>query len=188
MARASDLSPEYVLLGLLAEGPSYGYELHQRLVTEFEGIWNLSQSQCYNILHRLEENGVLQGEIVHQDHPPHRKLLRLTPTGQHRMQDWLTTPTPSSTRAIRIDFLTRLYFSRNQDQKIASTMIADQIHSIEYDLEKLKQTLEDIPARKILNRLSLQLRIQQLQTCVAWLDECHTGFESSEKIHGGMAT
>ena len=59
MSRASDLSPEFVLLGLHSEGPSYGYELHLRLKTEFQNIWTLSQSQCYNILKKLETQSLL---------------------------------------------------------------------------------------------------------------------------------
>ena len=79
MSRASDLSPEFVLLGLLAEGPSYGYELHLRLKTEFQNIWALSQSQCYTIIKRLEAQGALEGELVQQERAPSIRLLRLTP-------------------------------------------------------------------------------------------------------------
>ena len=36
MARASDLSPEYVVMGYLIEGPSYGYQLHRQAEQEGE--------------------------------------------------------------------------------------------------------------------------------------------------------
>ena len=77
--RSSDISPEYPLLGFLSQAPSHGYELHQRLEDELQGIWSLSQSQCYNILKRLEAQGDICGEVQQQKAAPAKRLLALTP-------------------------------------------------------------------------------------------------------------
>lgn len=185
MPRASELSPEFVLLGLLCEGHSYGYELHQRLSKEFNRIWALSQSQCYNILKRLEDQDAVRGEIVQQERAPDRKLLHITPAGQKRFLDWLQTPTPGSSRAIRISFLTRLYFAIKDSDEFARNIITDQKHEIQSTLNHLENTLDQISPSRVINRLSLQLRIRQLRTCIEWLDDCQSAMNSYIKRNGG---
>ncbi len=44
------LSPEYALLGLLAQSPAHGYELYQILSADLSQVWHISLSQAYSIL------------------------------------------------------------------------------------------------------------------------------------------
>ena len=184
MSRASDLSPEFVLLGLLAEGPSYGYELHTRLKTEFQNIWALSQSQCYTILKRLEAQGALEGELVQQERAPSRRSLRLTPAGRQRFRKWLTSPTPGSIRAIRVSFLTRLFFALQEGEMFAIHIIEDQKKTTRASLERLENTLGLIPSSQVISQLSLQLRLRQLQSCLEWLDECLITIQGQTHLKG----
>ena len=175
--RASDISPEYPLLGFLSQAPSHGYELHQRLEEELQGIWSLSQSQVYNILKRLEAQGDVRGEVQQQKAAPAKRLLVLTPAGRKRFEHWLRESTPGSVRAIRIEFLTRLYFARTQDAQFAQELIEDQKHSLMKDVKRLQQIYDEMPESQLLNQLSLQLRIRQLQSCLAWLEDCRSSLE-----------
>src|SRR5690349_23848304 len=61
---AGNISPEFALLGFLIAGPSHGYDLHQRFVTELGQVWHLSQSQAYAILKRLEQRGDISARVV----------------------------------------------------------------------------------------------------------------------------
>jgi DNA-binding PadR family transcriptional regulator len=175
--RASDISPEFPLLGFLSQAPSHGYELHRRLEEELQGIWSLSQSQCYNILKRLEAQGDVRGEVQQQKEAPAKRLLALTPAGRKRFERWHCEPTPGSVRAIRIEFLTRLYFARTQDAQFAQGLIEDQENSLMKDVERLQQIYNELPGSQLLNRLSLQLRSRQLQSCLAWLEDCRSSLE-----------
>ena len=188
MSRASDLSPEFVLLGLLAEGPSYGYELHTRLKTEFQNVWTLSQSQCYTILKRLETQGALEGELVQQERAPSRRLLRLTPAGHQRFRKWLISPTPGSIRAIRVSFLTRLFFALQEGEIFAVNIIEDQKKTTQSSLERLENTLQHIPSSQVINQLSLQLRLRQLLSCLEWLDECLIAIQGQPHLKGELAS
>ena len=172
MMRASDISPEYPLLGFLSLGPSHGYELHLRLEEELLGIWNLSQSQCYNILKRLETQGDIKAEIQPQKAAPAKRLFVITQNGKGRFEQWLRRPTPASVRAIRIEFLTRLYFSRFQSTRFAQELIEEQKKTLRRSIQHLVMALDEIPQFRVLNRLSLQLRIRQLQSCLEWLEDC----------------
>ena len=103
---ASNLSPEYPLLGLLAQKPAHGYELHQRLTEEFGHIWHISLSQTYNILKRLEKQGAIAGEDEEQENRPARRFFHLTAEeGRQRFDVWLDSTVGCSTRAIRVGFL-----------------------------------------------------------------------------------
>ena len=188
MSRASDLSPEFVLLGLLAEGPSYGYELHLRLKTELQNIWALSQSQCYTILKRLEAQGALEGELVQQERAPSRRSLRLTPAGRQRFQIWLTSPTPGSIRAIRVSFLTRLFFALQEGEIFAINIIEDQKIMTRASLESLEHTLGLIPSSQVISQLSLQLRLRQLRSSLEWLDECLIAIQGQTHLKGEPAS
>jgi DNA-binding PadR family transcriptional regulator len=108
--RKARLSPEYVFLGFLFCRSGYGYELHKRLGDEFGFIWHVSQSQAYNILNRLEIHGHVSSELIEQENLPPRHLLHITSSGVERFKQWLDRPTSCSVQAIRMEFLTRLYF------------------------------------------------------------------------------
>jgi DNA-binding PadR family transcriptional regulator len=54
---------DVVVLGLLLEKPSYGYELEQRVSTRGMRNWTrMEQSSIYNSLRRLERNGLVRSE------------------------------------------------------------------------------------------------------------------------------
>jgi DNA-binding PadR family transcriptional regulator len=165
-------SPEYALLGLLALGPAHGYDLHQRLVNELGQVWHASQSQTYNILARLEGQGLVCGTLVPQARLPARRLLELTPAGQAQFDAWLTAPTGASMRAIRVDFITRLYFAARLHPEMVPDMVEEQMNTARAGLHALQASLAAVPADQRFNRLALELRIHQLAAVVDWLAGC----------------
>lgn len=173
------LSPEYVLLGFLYQHPGHGYELHRRLLEEFGFIWHVSQSQTYNILKRLEDQGHITSTTVEQEKLPPRQLLLLTDTGYHRFNTWLDTPTSCSVHAIRVEFITRLYFiHKYYPQKILET-IRIQSQEVQIGLVQLDEICFNLPEDQAFNRLALDLRIKLLSSIISWLDECWKTFEPS---------
>lgn len=169
---ASALSPEYGLLGLLMQRPDHGYELHQRLYTDLGQVWHVSQSQVYNILNRLEAHGFIVATVQEQEKLPARRRFRLTPAGRRRFDKWLHTPTGSSVRAIRVEFVTRLYFARALDVELARELIDLQTDTVRASLGRLQDMLAGLPQGQPFNRLGLELRIRQLTSILDWLAEC----------------
>jgi PadR family transcriptional regulator AphA len=166
------LSPEYALLGFLAEHPNHGYELHQRLASELGHVWHISQSQVYNILKRLESHGDISGSLQEQEKLPSRMLYELTATGRRRFDAWLDTPAGCSVRAIRVEFITRLYFARRRGDSKADALIDSQVAEVNRGLGRLRGMLEDLPSEQVFNRLGLELRINQLSSILEWLERC----------------
>jgi DNA-binding PadR family transcriptional regulator len=172
LKRHSSLSPEFALLGFLYVQPSHGYDLHQQLATELGFVWHISQSQTYNILNRLETRGDISSTILEQEKLPPRKVLQITQKGRDRFDKWMDMPTGSSVRAIRLEFITRLYFAQRQAPEKVQPILDAQATSINATLNQLELSQAGLPAEQTFNRLSLQLRIQQLRSVLNWLAEC----------------
>src|SRR5258707_2752526 len=132
-----NLSPEFALLGFLIDGPSHGYDLHQRFIVELGHVWHLSQSQAYAILKRLEQRGDINAQIVEQNKLPARQMLRITAQGRRRFNEWMEDISANS-RSIRLEFLTRLYFARIYKPEKATQIYQTQCDEINITIERLE--------------------------------------------------
>lgn len=172
--RTSGLSPEYALLGFLEQSPAHGYELHQKLLEHLGEIWHASLSQTYNILTRLEEQGFIQGTTQEQEKRPAKRRFRLTAAGKKRFEAWMSSISACSVRAIRIEFMTRLYFLYTRNPADALEAIEAQTEALQSHIVRLKERLSNIDSQHIFNCLGMSLRIRQLESLVESLNECKT--------------
>lgn len=164
------------LLGLLYGGPSHGYDLHRRVVSDLGEVWHLSQSQAYAILKRLESQGEISSEEVTQEKLPARQVLRMTEKGRERFFTWLSATSGGSTRAIRMEFVTRLYFMQMYfPEKIAPAFQAQRLEAGS-QIQRLETARAGLPTDQLYNRMSLDLRLLQLKTVLQWLDEYQPHF------------
>jgi DNA-binding PadR family transcriptional regulator len=166
------LSPEYALLGFLIGSSSHGYELHQRLMDQFGNIWHTSQSQTYNILKRLESQGFIRSTYVEQEKLPARQQLELSTSGVERFEAWLFRPTRPSVHAIRVEFITRLYFTRLYHPMRLQGMVKSQAKVVKAGLDQLQKQLDKLPEDQAYSRLALELRVELLSSVDRWLDRC----------------
>jgi len=170
------LSPEMALLGQLYGAPNHGYELHRKVLSDLGQVWHLSQSQAYAILKRLETRGDISAEEIPQEKLPARQLLRITEQGRQRFLAWLAATSGGSTRSIRMEFVTRIYFLRiYQPEKLAEAF-ERQRDEARVHLQRLEKTRAELPAEQIYNRMSLDLRLKQLQVVLEWLEACQQHF------------
>jgi DNA-binding PadR family transcriptional regulator len=170
------LSPEMALLGQLYSTPGHGYDLHRKVNSDLGQVWHLSQSQAYAILKRLETQKDISVEEVFQEKLPPRQLLSLTAQGRKRFLDWLESPSGGSTRAIRMEFVTRLYFLSMYMPEKLTKAFERQRDEAESQIERLKKMRAELPGEQIYNCMSLDLRLKQLNTVLEWLDECQKYF------------
>ena len=173
------LSPEYVILGLLALQSSHGYALHKRLETELRYVWRISLSQVYNLLQRMLNQGYIQerGESHSK-----RTEFQITAAGARHLDSWMRAPLGPSLRAVRMAFLTKLYLAQASDEPEPQTLIAEQRATITAHLEELEARAKSLPQSQIVNRLALQLRIKQLESLCTWFDDCTQQIYTSLEI------
>jgi PadR family transcriptional regulator len=74
-----------LLLHLLAERESYGYEVVQRL--QAAGFADVLEGSVYPALSRLQREGHLDTRLVPSTSGPARKYYRLTPAGERALAD-----------------------------------------------------------------------------------------------------
>jgi DNA-binding PadR family transcriptional regulator len=176
---STHLSPEYVLLGFLALRPSHGYEIHQSIRNQLRHVWRLSLSQVYNVLSRLESQGFVEGELKPQEKRPDRTLFHITSKGRERFEAWLNTPIGPSVRATRMAFISKLYFSSQLADGGTDRRIQAQEAEIRRGLIRLREQLDAFQQAGTFSRLSLQLRISQLECLLRWLGDCRSSLDIS---------
>jgi PadR family transcriptional regulator PadR len=87
-------SAKPLLLSILAEGESYGYEIIQRIRELSGGQIEWSDGMLYPVLHRLERDGLVKSEWKEADTGRQRKYYCLSADGRRMLeaeqQQWLT--------------------------------------------------------------------------------------------------
>jgi len=81
---------ELLLLRILADEPTYGYELLSRLGKRSGGRFHIKEGTLYPVLYRLEDAGLVVPEWEQPARGAARKVYRLTAAGEERLVE-LTT-------------------------------------------------------------------------------------------------
>ncbi|MGW2488785.1 PadR family transcriptional regulator [Streptomyces sp. NPDC001606] len=88
------MSTRHILLGLLAAGPSHGYDLKRRHDERFPQARPLAYGQVYTTLQRLVRDGLAEVAGTDADGGPERTLYRSTEAGSRELGRWAAEITP----------------------------------------------------------------------------------------------
>lgn len=169
-------TPDETILGLLALQPQHGYQLleHFRDPARLGGVWNLSTSQLYAVLKRLEKLGWIEGQQVETENAPPRTDYTLTSAGEIQLDNWLNErDPPPSIRRVRVECLSRLYVAHLLGIPSAP-LIEYQRTACARELASQREWRDALPAG--IGRLAADLHIEQLQAVITWLDTCAASF------------
>ncbi len=168
----NQLTPDFVLLGLIAYQPCHGYQLLDvfRQPDQLGQVWNLSKSQLYAVLKRLEKKAWIVGEEVYVGDTPPRTVFTLSPRGRSHLEDWLQDPNPSaSIRRVRVEFLSRLYIARLLNIPTLPIVRAQQ-NICRQRREQLIAERENSVAG--IGFLAVDFVITQLDALLQWITRC----------------
>lgn len=99
---------QHAVLALLADGPSYGYELKANFEKAVGPQWGgLNIGHVYQILDRLHRDGMVSSHTVPQDSRPDRTVYLITSAGKSDLDEWLATAT-TRTSGYRDDFILKV--------------------------------------------------------------------------------
>ena len=134
MARESQT--DAVVLAALSIEPMTGYVLRQQVQHNLGHFWNESFGQIYPALARLSDEELI--ERTHEDEGrTNSALYRLTPTGQARLVELLSTPpTPTTPRN---GLLLRLFFGSAIGEDACRKLVSDARTQAEHQLAYLSQ-------------------------------------------------
>jgi DNA-binding PadR family transcriptional regulator len=168
---------QHAVLALLESGESYGYELRARFEEAVGPQWgDLSIGHLYQVLDRLERDGLVTSRGVPQHNRPDRVVYRMTSAGQASLDEWLETPFVRQS-GYRDDFFLKLFAAARQgatrltrviaiqraayveelhglaelrrdrgDDPLVRLLIEAAIHHVEANLRTLEQAEADLPA------------------------------------------
>ncbi len=138
-----------IILGLLGARPMTVYDIKQAFDRAIASYWNAGNSQIYTTLKALEHDGLVESELVIQQHRPNRKLYRLTPQGQEELAAWLKEPAPE--RFTKDEFLAKLFFCGQTSDEVALGHLIGHRQALEAQLAHMEwvlQTYTQRPARR----------------------------------------
>ena len=149
-------------------GPRHGYEVNRFLGETLLSTWQISTSQLYTLLKRLEKDGFLVSAIEAQDTRPSKRVFTITPEGENTFMDWLNSPAEHA-RDLRIEFMAKLFFFHHLSLGGAEKLVALQIKSI----EKTRAKLHRRGGRKgdPFTRLVYGFKLATLDAWLRWLQD-----------------
>ncbi|MFK2825276.1 PadR family transcriptional regulator [Bacillus sp. B190/17] len=81
-----------IVLGILKEGDSYGYEIYKKIIEKSEGQYELKEATLYSSFRRLEQDGCVTSYWGSETQGGRRKYYSITSSGetlyQRNRDDW----------------------------------------------------------------------------------------------------
>jgi len=90
MNKRSPTSLEYALLGLVHMQPQTGYDLRKIFETTPMGHYSSSPGAIYPALKRLEEQGLIEGEVAARDTMRPKRVYSATSLGIETLRNWVS--------------------------------------------------------------------------------------------------
>jgi transcriptional regulator len=85
-------SAELLVLSLLEDQPRHGYDISKLIQIRSGGALRFHVTSLYPLLHRLEEQGAIEGRWVEKGEQRRRRYYSLTPEGRQvlraKQQSW----------------------------------------------------------------------------------------------------
>jgi DNA-binding PadR family transcriptional regulator len=138
----------HAVLGLLEDGPSYGYELKANLESAIgPQFGELNIGHIYQVLDRLVRDGLVSGREVAQRDRPDKVVYRSTKVGRLELERWLAEPTVRRA-GYRDDFFLKLFVASRSDADRVRDVVRVQREALLAELSVLaglKRTHRDEP-------------------------------------------
>lgn len=158
----------WAILGVLAQGPAHGYDIHHFVTRNLGSVWQLGLSRTYSILTRLEKEGLVVHDRVEQPDRPAKKIHRLTESGSSAVAQWLTRPV-DSIRDLRLEFLIKLFFAGLAGQQTVTGLLAAQKKACRERLAVFREMAGEAEAG--IDRQAADYRVTVTAAVLDWLED-----------------
>ena len=162
----SKLPTKYILLGSLYTGPKHGYEIRRFLRNEMDSTWQVSTSQLYALLKKMEKDRLLNSEVELQNALPSKRIFNITDSGRELFMEWMCNPT-EHVRDLRVEFMAKIFFYYRYSLNGATELIDKQI--IYLNDTRYKITQKRLNESNFYNRLVYSYREQTIELWLQWI-------------------
>lgn len=160
------MKSEDIVLGILSEKPSSGYEIKQKFSTIFSNFYNASFGSIYPILHNLEKQEKVTVELLLQEGKPNKKIYSITNKGKEAFTEFLHSSVEKE--KIKWDFMIRLYYAERLSVIEQKKLITEEIKSREQEINTLNQLKKEKWDNKMdsFQLFSFEIGIKQKQLMI----------------------
>ena len=174
------MSVRHTLLGLLAKGPRYGYELRASFMALAGGAeaWEVKPAQIYTTLNRMVEAGLV--EKVTSADGDEKDFYRIAPAGQAELEKWLGEGALSDPQ--QDAFFLKLMLSLELPEVDAARLIQTQRGALYQELHRITTLRTALDPHSELARILLMDKaIMHLEADLRWLDMIESRLDEVKK-------
>ena len=171
MNAATPTTLGYALLGLLHQEPRSGYDLRKIFETTPMGHYSGSPGAIYPALRRLEQQGLIEGEVDRSTSLRPRQVFRPTKAGTETLREWLARDVQWEDVIWRLDeLMLRFGFHSFLESNSATRkFLSDFAAEVDGYVKELRQQLKMMPtATPIHGKLALRAGIELYQAHRRW--------------------
>jgi DNA-binding PadR family transcriptional regulator len=162
---------ELAVLGLIAFGPSSGYDLSRTAARSTGHMWAPSRSQIYKVLPRLVAAGYARSREVEQRGRPDKAVYRITTPGRAALRRWIEEVEPDPPGGTGV-FLLKIFLGWNASPAAVLAQLDAYRAVLGSRLAEFERTeaglARDEPPH---SRVALQHGIARARATLAWADE-----------------
>lgn len=176
------MSVRHAILGLLAQKPRHGYELHTVFTAVVgEEAWEVKPAQIYTTLNRLEEAGLVETTSdLGEGDEPERRVYAVTKDGQNALREWFSAGTAADHQ--RDEFFVKVMVALVSGEADPWRLIQTQRAHIFRELHATtKQRDSHDPRTEMAHILLLDKVIMHLEADLRWLDMVESRIEAVKR-------
>ncbi|MDX1977261.1 MAG: PadR family transcriptional regulator [Pseudanabaenaceae cyanobacterium bins.68] len=166
----------HAILAVLIGNPCSGYDLRKSFESSVGFFWRATFQQVYRELAKLEEQGLLSAETIHQYQRPDKRIYCVTPTGQQYLEDWIAQTAPVS--PIKDDLLVKLFVGHLVPRAVILGELEqhrqahlEQLATYEFIAQKYFLEFDQLSPPRKFQYLTLRNGIYYEQAWLAWCSE-----------------
>ncbi|NJM64619.1 MAG: PadR family transcriptional regulator [Acaryochloris sp. RU_4_1] len=166
----------HAILATLLGRPCSGYDLRKQFEGSVGFFWQASFQQIYRELSKLEEQGLLSSETVHQQNRPDKKIFQVTEAGAEYLKFWMAEP--GNMAPLRDDLLVKVFAGFLVPKQILlaelkqhQTQHQDRLAVYRQIEVKFFPDPESLPMAEKFRYLTLQNGIHHELAWLAWCEE-----------------
>lgn len=165
------MSVRFALLGLLAQRPRHGYELHSAFeaLVGGEQNWDVKPAQVYTTLARLEDAGLVSEDAVEQGGGLEKRIYAITRGGHAELTAWLASGVGRDHN--RDEFFLKLMLALLTGEADPRKLIQTQRARLYQDLHAVTARRRACnPKQELAKMLLFDKAVMHLEADVRWLD------------------
>ncbi|MFI5397846.1 MAG: substrate-binding domain-containing protein [Candidatus Binatia bacterium] len=166
------MSTAHAVMGLLARGERYGYEIRGELEAEFGSEWRIDFGQLYRLLASIRREGWVAVRVEPGKQGPDRRVYAITRRGRAELKRWLRGPVITSEHG-RDEFPLKVRFGMASGPVYIAALIAERRRILEArrraheDRSEAAQRKRDAGAW-----LLAEGHKRHTETALSWLRSC----------------